>query len=119
MPIADAPILEVYYAATCAPCRRELPALAEVLPGIELVIYVLGDADKAREQLRKASPALAERARYSPPGGDEREFLRQAGDADGILPYARLVTLSGKLCQSWRGILTETRIQTMIAACER
>ncbi len=116
MPIADAPILHVYYASTCEPCRRELPALVQALDQVNLEIFVLGDPAKARAQLTKASPALAEKA-HGMTAKDDRVTLREAGDADGILPFARSVRQDGSLCASWRGVLTAVRIQTLINSC--
>ncbi len=114
---ADAPVLEVYYASTCEPCRKELPTLTQLDEGTKLVIYVLGNADKAKRELYLVSPALAEKAVYVSPGADQRATLRQAGNADGILPFARSVKADGTLCGSWRGILTLDRVRTLINSC--
>jgi hypothetical protein len=108
--------LEIYYAAFCEPCRQELPILAKLEHGTNFVIVVLGDRDKGRSQVLATSPAFADKIRI-PPAGDDREMLRKAGDRDGILPYARTIRQNGSLCASWRGILTEVRIQTMIKTC--
>ena len=116
MPIADAPILEVYYAAYCEPCRRELPVLAKLEAETNFVIVVLGDRDKGCAQVLAASPAFVDKVQVSPTGND-REILRKAGDKDGILPYARTIRQDGSLCASWRGILTEVRIHDMLKTC--
>ena len=53
----DAPILEVYYAATCAPCRQEIPLLAEISATSKVVVYVLDKAiglDKVPPQPTRA-----------------------------------------------------------------
>ena len=117
MPSADAPLLEVFYASTCEPCRRELPALAQSLDDVKMVIYVLGKPDAAKRELTALSPALADKAVYVSPGMDRRTTLRQAGNADGILPFARSIKPDGALCAVWRGILTPERIRTPISLC--
>lgn len=121
MPVltADSPVLEVYYATTCAPCHAELGALAEVIQEgrDKLVIYLLTDAASAREELAAASPSLPERTVALPDGADQRAVLRDAGDAEGILPFARVRTASGRVCAQWRGILTVTRIKKLLKSC--
>ena len=104
----DAPILEVYYADTCVPCRHELPVLAAAARDTRLVIYVLDRPDHL-DGLRNLAVVTAP--------ADPRTVLRQAGDADGILPYARSVNATGTLCGSWRGILTADRITGLLNAC--
>jgi len=111
--LADSPVLEVYYASTCEPCRKELPALTQVADGTKLVIYVLGNAEKAKRELQ----ALADKAVFIG-DADQRAALRTAGDADGILPFARSVRANGTLCGSWRGILTLDRIRTLLNSCD-
>lgn len=104
----DTPILEVYYAATCAPCRQEIPLLTEVSASTRLVIYVLDKAaslDKLPARIVITAPA------------DPRRVLRQAGDQDGILPFARSVRADGTLCGTWRGKLTLNRIDSLINLC--
>jgi len=114
---ADSPVLEVYYASTCEPCHKELPALAQMDDGTRLVIYVLGNAGKGKRDLYEASPALVDKAIYVSAGTDQRATLRQAGNADGILPFARSVKADGTLCGSWRGILTQDRIRILLNSC--
>jgi thiol-disulfide isomerase/thioredoxin len=115
----DGPVLDVYYASTCAPCRAELGALAEVVrEGHDtLIIHFLTDATIARDELAAASPSLLERAVALPAGTDQRAVLRDAGDADGILPFSRVRMGDGRACAKWRGILTVTRIKALLRAC--
>jgi thiol-disulfide isomerase/thioredoxin len=115
----DMPVLDVYYASTCAPCRAELGVLAEVVRegSPKLVIYLLTDETEARAELAAASPHLPASAVALPPGRTEREVLRLAGDADGILPFARMRAADGRLCGMWRGILTGERIRALLKAC--
>jgi len=116
---ADAPVLDVYYASTCAPCRAELGVLAEVARAgsTPLMIYLLADRVTARAELEAASPLLPDLAVAPPSGTDERALLRTAGDADGILPFARVRTADGRICGKWRGILTMARIRALLRAC--
>ena len=104
----DAPILEVYYAATCAPCRQEIPLLAEISATSKVVVYVLDKAiglDKVPAQIIITAPT------------DPRSVLRLAGDQDGILPFARSVRADGTLCGTWRGKLTLERITSLVSLC--
>jgi hypothetical protein len=114
------PILEVYYAPSCAPCRLELPTIAEISrqDGVRIRIVIVGDKEKAMADLHATSPRLD---RYAEPGrrGDAREILRRAGNPDGILPYARSVTSDGKNCVRWRGRITLAKARQMLAACKR
>ena len=109
MPATDLPILEVYYADNCVPCRQEVPVLGRIAENIRLVVYVLDNADhlptRPNQTVILTAPA------------DPRTVLRQAGDADGILPYARSVSATGVMCQSWRGIVTVQRAAQMVSAC--
>ena len=105
---ADLPVLEVYYADSCVPCRQELPVLAQVSATTRLVIYVLDKPDHLQ--------SLKDWAVMTAPA-TPRTILRQAGDGDGILPYARTVKADGTPCQSWRGVLTLDRIAKMISLC--
>jgi len=115
----DMPVLDVYYASTCAPCRADLAVLADVVREghPKLVIYLLSDATEARAELAAASPQLPDLAVAMPTGSTEREVLRLAGDADGILPFARVRAADGRLCGTWRGILTLERIRALLKAC--
>jgi hypothetical protein len=117
--------LDVYYASTCAPCRLELPVLAEAArDGLPVTIVLLTEADRARRELARVSPELANRARVPPSGpeagagpADPRAVLRAAGDPDGILPFAQTRDADGRPCRSWRGLLTLERIRGLLAAC--
>ena len=111
MPLVDAPTLEVFYAAYCQPCQQELPALRQTAGQTQLVIRVLGNAERAMVQLGDLA-ALAQTV----PADQEKAVLRQAGDGDGILPFARSVK-AGRTCSQWRGILTWERVQTLLRAC--
>lgn len=117
MPVPPQPILEVFYASTCTPCRLELPVLAQVQrAGTALRIVVIGDPDRARRELAGAAPQLSLVA-VVPAHASPRAILRNAGDADGILPYARAVVPDRRICASWRGILTVSRVNYMLAGC--
>jgi hypothetical protein len=115
----DSPVLDVYFASTCGPCHAELGALAEVIREghDKLVIYLLTDAAIAREELSAVSPDLPEHAIALATGADQRMALRNVGDADGILPFARARSASGRICAAWRGILTATRIRALLKSC--
>ncbi|HTT82816.1 MAG TPA: thioredoxin family protein [Rhizomicrobium sp.] len=114
------PTLEVFYSPTCAPCQLELPVLADLVTGAgtQLRIIVLDGGKRARIEIHKASPTLdrdvAPDIRVKP-----RDALLAAGDTDGILPFARTIAGSGKVCASWRGILTARRVRVMIGTCQR
>ena len=117
--IPPVPVLEVYFAPTCAPCRLELPVLAEAAKdGLPVTVVLLTDQARARRELAAASPGLAAKAVPAPPGADPRTTLRDAGDPDGILPFSRVRGAEGT-CPSWRGILTLDRIRTLLAGCSR
>ncbi len=112
------PVLDVYFAPTCAPCRLELPVLAEaVKDGLPITIVLLTDQPRARRELAAVSPALAARAIPVPPAADPRAALREAGDPDGILPFSRVRAAAGTTCPTWRGMLTLQRIRTLLAGC--
>ncbi len=113
-------MLEVYYAPSCAPCRLELPALAEFArtDPTRLHIVIVNEESLARETLIAASPRLGAAAASSPVS-NARALLRAAGDADGMLPYARALTPSGRICARWFGILTHDRLRTLLNSCSR
>jgi hypothetical protein len=113
-------VLEVYYAPSCAPCRLELPVLAEFerSRGAKQRIVIVSEEKIARETLRAESPRLEQTA-VSPPRADPRATLREAGDLDGILPYARAIAPSGRTCARWRGRLTLARARALVASCAR
>ncbi len=119
MPISPPPLLDVYYAPSCAPCRLDLPVLAELVTrnGVAVRIIVVSEAAKAMADLTAASPALAKTAQIAP-AQDTRALLRQAGDSDGILPYAR-THAGGKVCATWRGRLSLPKALQMLAACRQ
>ena len=113
------PTLEVFYSSTCAPCRLDLPSLAQFVRNQEgrLHIVILSDEARARDELRSVSPRLNEVATFAGVRAP-REILRDAGDSDGILPFARAVGADKKVCASWRGRLTFERAKKLIAACQ-
>lgn len=114
---AALPVLQVYYAPYCAPCRLELPQVAEAArQGLAVRMVILEQEDKARRELAEVSPALADWAVMAP-GNNPRQALRDAGDEEGILPYAVARQPDGKACGSWRGGLTLERIKSLLAAC--
>ena len=117
---APPPVLEVFYSPTCAPCRLELPVLAEFATkeGIRIRIVVLDQENRARRDIRETSPIL-ERHVVRTSAADPRVALLAAGDADGILPYARAMTPDGAICASWRGGLTLQRARMLMTACKR
>jgi hypothetical protein len=113
-------MLEVFYSPSCTPCRLELPVVAEMVgqEGVTVRVIILDQGERARAELRAVSPrleAIAAGPSAAPPG----EALRAAGDANGILPYARSVTAEGQECAKWSGRLTISRIQSLLAACAR
>jgi hypothetical protein len=109
-------VLEVYYSPSCAPCRLELPAVAEFARADGVRIVIISDEARARAEIRKLSPALAMGA-IAKTNTTPRATLRAAGDGDGILPYARGVSADGKPCASWRGGLTLARARALVASC--
>jgi len=113
------PTLEIYYAPTCAPCRLDLPVATELLKqdGVRLRIVIVSDAPKALADLKAASPALVKVAEV-PAEQNPRTVLRRAGNADGILPYARTRN-SANTCATWRGRLSLDKALEMIAACRK
>ena len=112
------PVLEVFYSPTCAPCRLELPVLAEVAgqEGSRVRIVILDQEARARSELRAVSPHLDANA-ASPAGNAPRNLLRAAGNDRGILPYARSVNAEGRVCSTWSGMLTVKRARSLLAAC--
>ena len=119
-PAAPPPVLEVYYSPTCAPCRLELPAVAEFLreDGRRVRIVILDQATRAHDELQTVSLQLAARA-IAAPNKNPRAALRAAGDDDGMLPYARAVAPNGEVCAQWRGGLTLERARSLIATCAK
>jgi thiol-disulfide isomerase/thioredoxin len=114
------PVLEVFYSPSCAPCRLELPAVAEMAgrKGVQVRIIILDQEERARAELRAASTGLDSiaTAPVPAPAGD---VLRGAGNERGILPYARSVTGEGEVCAKWLGGLTIARAESLLAACAR
>ncbi|MGB8365439.1 MAG: hypothetical protein ACLQUZ_01540 [Rhizomicrobium sp.] len=117
-PAALPPVLEVYYAPGCAPCRLELPAVAEFArrDGSRVRIVIISDEARARVDLDKVSPALAATA-VAQTRSTPQAALRAAGDSDGILPYARSLAANGTTCARWRGGLTLARARALVSAC--
>ena len=118
--ILPPPVLEVYYSPTCAPCRLELPALAEFVKtdGGRVRIVLLDQELRARRELRAVSAALENDA-VSHNGDKPRDVLLAAGDGDAILPFVRSILPGGKVCARWRGRLTLWRARELVAACGR
>ncbi|HEY4115089.1 MAG TPA: thioredoxin family protein [Rhizomicrobium sp.] len=119
MPIAlPPPVLEVFYSPTCAPCRLELPVLAQIVEkrNMRLRIILVDQEKRARGDIQKVSLRLEKLAAPSSVHRP-RQALLSAGDGDGILPFARSVSPSGKACATWRGGMTVPRAEAMLAAC--
>jgi hypothetical protein len=116
--VPQPPILEVYYSSACAPCRLELPVVAEFarLDGSRVRIVILDQETRARDELKDVDLQLVATA-VSVADKNPRSALRAAGDIDGMLPYARVVTPRGKVCSNWRGMLTLARAQILVRAC--
>ena len=114
------PVLEVFYSPTCAPCRLELPVLADLAgtSDAKIRIVILDQEDRARAELSAVSPRL-EAIAAAPSAASPGDALRAAGDANGILPYARSLTADGALCAKWSGGLTIGRAKSLLAACAR
>jgi len=118
LPPAPPAILEVYYAPSCAPCRLELPALAQFARDGHLRIVVVSEPVRAMGELKNASTRLSAAAVLSA-NAAPRATLLEAGDADAILPYARSLLPNGKICARWRGGVTVDRARALVAACAR
>jgi hypothetical protein len=114
------PVLEVYYSPTCTPCRLELPAVAELArqDGLRVRIVILDQEERARAELGAVSPGLEAIAESRIEGGPG-SVLRDAGNARGILPYARSIAPDGATCAQWSGRLTVQRGRDLLAACAR
>lgn len=114
------PTLEVFYAPSCAPCRLELPVLATFVKtqSGHLRIVIISEAARGWADLTETSIALTAVA-VTASSHDARATLRQAGDTDGILPFARSLSANGAMCASWRGTLTVVRINSLLTACAR
>ena len=112
------PVLEVFYSPSCAPCRLELPVVAQIADGqgVQVRIVILDQEERARQELREVSPAL-ETAAATRIAASPNELLREAGDDKGILPYARSLAASGEVCARWSGGLTLSRARSLLAAC--
>jgi hypothetical protein len=114
------PVLEVFYSPSCVPCRLELPVVAEVAgeEGVRARIVILDQEERARAELRAVSSRL-EAIATGPSMASPGDTLRAAGNANGILPYARGVTADGDVCAQWSGGLTIGRARSLLAACAR
>lgn len=117
----DPPVLEVFYSPSCAPCRLELPVVAQIAARQEarIRIVILDQAVRSRNELRAVSPALEAAAIDPAAGKSPNEVLRAAGEDRGILPYARSLAADGAVCAKWSGGLTLTRAQSLLDACMR
>jgi hypothetical protein len=120
MPPLPPATLEVYYAPSCTPCRLELPVLAAFAErdGMQVHVVILSEESRAREELRAISPRL-EASAEARSGASPNAVMREAGNADGILPFARAVTAGGETCAKWSGRLTLARARSLMAACAR
>lgn len=111
------PVLDVYYAAYCTPCRLELPVIAAIArqDGIAVRIEIVGDAVRARHAIAQTAPSLLRVSDMSalPP----RAALLAAGDGDAILPFARVLAPDGRTCARWRGLLTRFRARALLTSC--
>ena len=89
------PTLEIFYSPSCAPCRLELPVLAELTTqaGLQIRITILDEETRARAELKAVSPQL-EAVAQSKASDSPRAVLNAAGNANGILPYARSILTS-------------------------
>lgn len=112
------PTLETFYSPACVPCRIELPVLAGLIEvnGVRVRIVLLDREERARDDIRKISLKL-EKLAVPSAGLSPREVLLLAGDTDGILPFARSVSPSGRTCATWRGGLTTLRAKALLSAC--
>ena len=115
----DEPTLEVYFSPSCSPCLRELPILAEFLamPEARLRIVMVDQTQTGRAKVRSIAPSLLPQILIAPSAAP-RELLQAAGDAELLLPYARVRGADGRTCSRWRGELSLGRILTLIAACK-
>jgi hypothetical protein len=86
--------------------------------GVRLRIVILDQEERARAELRAVSPGLEAVAETRIEGGPG-SVLREAGNAQGILPYARSVAPDGTTCAKWSGRLTAQRGRDLLAACAR
>ena len=112
------PVLEIYYSPVCAPCRLDLPIVAEFAKedGSRVRIVILDQVPRAKADLRAVSERLASTAVVAVLQ-DPRITLRASGDDDGILPYARSIAPNGEICARWRGRITLARAHSLVAAC--
>lgn len=116
--VTPPPVLEVYYSPTCAPCRLELPALAQfaATPGNRVRMVILDQEARSRAELRAVSPQLEVNAVVSAPAAP-RAVLREGGDPYAILPYARVLSPAGNACAHWGGRLSVPKARDLVASC--
>lgn len=119
LPDLPPPVLEVFYLPSCAPCRLELPALAElIVEGRTVRIVIVDQEERSRADLRAVSPRL-EAVAIARTAADPRQTLREAGNDTGILPFARGVNGRGEACSRWWGGLTVARARGLLEPCLR
>lgn len=91
---ADGPVLLNLWASWCAPCRQELPALAEYAARPGSVPVLLVDVD---DDPRAALRTLAELGVTMPSALDPGSAVRTALDVPPGLPYSYLARPDGSL----------------------
>jgi hypothetical protein len=88
------------------------------MDGAIVRIVIVSDEKRALQEIANVSTVLARMAVVAAskqPNG----ALRVAGDSDGILPYARVLSPDGTTCAQWRGGVTLSRARALIVECTR